>query len=867
MWFISARFTMLNLASPGKLRRRTVWVRLAVLFLLAFVSKSAVAQNLSLDFNTPGQYTGNFNNPNTASPCTETNAGGVGNSGALLVTGGDGNATYSAGNWNFASNGASISVSMMAMIQQATGTGNKFQSGIVNSNTAGFAIASGEFGSFRIEPASTSTPSYQLTAQERDGSNINTANLGSAMTLTVGHWYQFNTCFTNTGPGTSYNMACSLIDYGTNGNTAGTNVITFSTLQTITGTYADLASNNSVWPGFRVADDTGVAVLDNFSVSGAVNINTNPPMITLQPAGQSVVVGGGATFTVAANDATSYQWFTNRVADPTGTTPNYTLNNVSAADNGMTLQATVSNSYGSTNSSVAVLTVTPYPTVNLLINCTSNAGAVNPNVWGAGGPDKYIWYAGNTNLEQAIQNAGIKLVRIDPIQNCLYNGIDPYPSTTNWNFSGLDGILSTIFASGAQPVFTICDFPGGVAHSTNSIGDITNADWNAYATFMGGVVNRYNVQKVLGTNNIVHYWEMWNEPELEPDGTFASESDYGVFVQTVGNAMKAVDPTIKLIGPVADYTDFSSSGWVSYTAKNLSTQIDILCWHDYGPSAAGTGNSVYMGWTPLNYQTNMETVKSGGGGLFEGPGGKLYGGAITEYNMSYADNGATFDLMYHNEFDATFAASAIINAMKGDADLFAFYNLAEAGGNLLGLLNNTTFSPYTPYYAFYLFGNYFGDQLIRSSGGAATLECIASKKTAQGTYTVMVVNKDTSNTTYSVNFNLENIPFTNGLVLIHEVNATNNPVSYLGISTYTNSSFSYVVPPYNVIAFEFDPPPQLRAVISSNNLMISWNTAGGTLQSAPALSGASTVWSAVTTNNPAIMPIGGGTSFFRVVAP
>ncbi|MGP8021738.1 MAG: hypothetical protein ACLPRE_12230, partial [Limisphaerales bacterium] len=39
------------------------------------------------------------------------------------------------------------------------------------------------------------------------------------------------------------------------------------------------------------------------------------------------------------------------------------------------------------------------------------------------------------------------------------------------------------------------------------------------------------------------------------------------------------------------------------------------------------------------------------------------------------------------------------------------------------------------------------------------------------------------------------ITSTNGLVLIHEVNATNTPVSYLGVSTYTNSSFSYVVPP------------------------------------------------------------------------
>lgn len=847
---------------------------LALVAVLCLAAGPGWSQTLLLDFNSPGEYTGNFNNPDTASPCTETNAGGVTNSGALLVTGGDDNATYNASSWDFSTNTAWISVSVMVQIKQATGTGNKIQLGIVNSNTAGFAdAATGDgwiFGSFRLLPQSTTTPTYQLAYQTATNGTTSSGNISSPITLTVGHWYQFNTCFTNTGPGTSYNMACSLIDYGTDGATQGANVITFSTLQTVTGTQAALSLDNSVWPGFRAANDTGAGVLDNFSVmngGGGAGVS-NPPVIIVQPASQSVSVGNNVTFSVTANNATGYLWFTNSVADPNGTNASYTLTDVPIADNGMTIQVLATNSYGSTNSTVATLTVTLPSSVTIDVNCASNIGPVNPYVWGVDGPDKYIWYAGNTNLEQDIKNAGIKLVRIDPIQNCLYNGYDPYPATNDWDFTQLDEILGTIFASGAQPVFTICDFPGGVSHSTNSSGDISNADWNAYAVFMSGVVNHYNVQRALGTNNAVHYWEMWNEPEIEPDGTFASESDYGEFVQTVGNAMKAVDPTIKLIGPVADFTDFSPSGWIAYTAQNLSTQIDILCWHDYGPSASGTSDSTYMGWTPLNYQTNMETVLSGGPGrIFVGPGGKLYPGAITEYNMSYADNGATFDLMYHNQFDATFAASAIVNAMKGNADIFSFYNLAEAGNNLLGLLNNTTFAPYTPYYTYYLFGNYFGNQLIGSSGGASTLECIASKNTAAGSYTVMVVNKDTTNMTYDVNINLENIPSTNGLVLIHEVNATNTPVSYLGVSTYTNSSFSYVVPPYNVIAFQFVPPPQLEAAISNNDLVISWNTAVGTLQSTPAFTGASTVWSVVTTNNPAILPIGAGNSFFRVVTP
>jgi Immunoglobulin domain len=236
-------------------------------------TNASEGQNLLLNFNTPGQYTGNFNNPGTASPCTETNAGGVTNSGAILVTGADGNATYNAGTWDFSTNTAWINVSMMVKIQQATSTADKIQLGLVNSSTAGFATAAAgdgwNFGSFRLLPQSTTAPTYQLAYQTATNGTTSSANAGSVVTLTVGHWYQFNTYFTNTGPGTSYNIACSLIDYGTNGATQGTNVFTFSTVESITGTQAALSSDNAVCPCFRVADDTGASVLDNFTVTSS----------------------------------------------------------------------------------------------------------------------------------------------------------------------------------------------------------------------------------------------------------------------------------------------------------------------------------------------------------------------------------------------------------------------------------------------------------------------------------------------------------------------------------------------------------------------------------------------------------------------
>lgn len=263
-------------------------------------------------------------------------------------------------------------------------------------------------------------------------------------------------------------------------------------------------------------------------------------------------------------------------------------------------------------------------------------------------------------------------------------------------------------------MFVVCGFPGGVPNTRDANNIITSADWTEYANFMKGVVKRYNTDKVLGATRTIRYWELWNEPENEEDGKIISFADYKTFAQTVGNAMKLQDSTIKLMGPVFQHSDFfSSTSFVSNAAKQLESQIDILSWHDYGPDPTAS-DAARMDWTKPHYQDKIVTVESGGAGdIFIGPSGKLYGAAITEYNMSHQDGGAAYNAKYHNEFNAVYSASAIVNAMKGNADMFMAYNLAETGTNLLGMLDNKSYSPYKPYYTYHLFGNHFGNQKLR----------------------------------------------------------------------------------------------------------------------------------------------------------
>ena len=92
-----------------------------------------------------------------------------------------------------------------------------------------------------------------------------------------------------------------------------------------------------------------------------------PPVITMQPASQTVSTGGSATFSVAAGGAQplSYAWQWNGTNVAGAVLPSYTINNVQYSESGSVIACIVSNIYGYTNTSYAILNVLPPPSTLL----------------------------------------------------------------------------------------------------------------------------------------------------------------------------------------------------------------------------------------------------------------------------------------------------------------------------------------------------------------------------------------------------------------------------------------------------------------------------------------------------------------------
>jgi hypothetical protein len=128
----------------------------------------------------------------------------------------------------------------------------------------------------------------------------------------------------------------------------------------------------------------------------------NPPVITSQPAGQSVVAGAGAVFAVNATGTAplTYQWFDGATALSGATNATLTLPNVSAASAG-NYSVVIANSAGSVTSSAAALALINLPVITTQpVKQTVTPGALavfNVSVQGAG-PFTYQWLHNGTAL-------------------------------------------------------------------------------------------------------------------------------------------------------------------------------------------------------------------------------------------------------------------------------------------------------------------------------------------------------------------------------------------------------------------------------------------------------------------------------------
>ena len=335
--------------------------------------------------------------------------------------------------------------------------------------------------------------------------------------------------------------------------------------------------------------------------------------------------------------------------------------------------------------------------------------------------------------------------------------ISPYLFGTN--YGPMHAVALDVLPLVEKGGFTALRFPGGAWTDTADMQNFQIDQLMAFSKQVGAMptisvrmldgkpetaaelVKYTNIKKKYG----VTYWSIGNEPNIY---TQLKQADYDYTVENLNKdwraialAMKAADPTIKLMGPELSQwndsyettpKDSAQRDWMTEFLKANGDLVDVVTVHRYpmfsptnGPVTAQQLRENTRKWTK-----EVEYLHS----LIKQTLGHDLPVAITELN-SDPSNAQLQEASPDSFYNAIWYADSLGQLMNADVFMVNQWVLSQRTTGL-GLLKGDEVRP--TFYVFPLYKN-FGSEQVYAASGVTDVDIFAAKRT-DGTLTLMVIN-------------------------------------------------------------------------------------------------------------------------------
>jgi alpha-L-arabinofuranosidase len=312
------------------------------------------------------------------------------------------------------------------------------------------------------------------------------------------------------------------------------------------------------------------------------------------------------------------------------------------------------------------------------------------------------------------------------------------------------------------------------------------------------LVRYTNIEKKYG----VVYWSIGNEPNLyeaQHQGPYDTVT-FNKQWRAIALAMKAVDPTIKLMGPETSQWNSSLSttpkdsagrDWMTEFLKANGDLVDVVTVHRY-PMYSPTNGPVTVQQLRDDTRTWLAQIDYLNSLVFQITG-KHLPQAWTEVNSDPSSamfNPASPDSFYN----AIWYADVLGQMLTGKAFMVNQWVISQRGGGL-GLLNGTDIRP--TFYVFPLYRN-FGSEQVFAASGVPDVDIFAAKR-PDGALTLMVINL--SDAGQSIPLKIQGSHPTDANVWL--LDATHNAVN-MGLHSFPDAG-SLTLPPQSASLYIFNP--------------------------------------------------------------
>jgi hypothetical protein len=312
-----------------------------------------------------------------------------------------------------------------------------------------------------------------------------------------------------------------------------------------------------------------------------------------------------------------------------------------------------------------------------------------------------------------------------------------------WNFAHLDTMITIDRQSSqAAPMLNLSELPEDIPC------DRSNAGLTVMGQYFARLVSYYNKGSMVtetgttitnphGTANKITYWELFNEPSIMPDCGLMTPDEYASMFNVAAPLMKAVDPTIKIMGPVDNEHNSTSHDYIS-TLMAIANKPDIISTHHY---AGNNSRSDHYLMTSL------------------APGGEIWGQLerayqvapdrphwVTEANISWESNQDPAGRPW-GALGQVWNAELFRIAAQFGVELIQTYNWSEQPQ--FGMINRSSGVTNLSYWRNLLIHRYFpaGTTTLNTSTTMPDGITSMAVKEADGTVNILLINKRLENTT------------------------------------------------------------------------------------------------------------------------
>ncbi len=406
--------------------------------------------------------------------------------------------------------------------------------------------------------------------------------------------------------------------------------------------------------------------------------------------------------------------------------------------------------------------------------------------------------AGGTELpnqpaqQTAINNLNVAMMRMnlgyktpgDPNSGivCMASGASQTITGDQW--------INAIKASGAAPEIRV---------------QMKVGQESFWATDAANLVKHFNIT----TGNPVARWVVGNEP----DGNGLTASAYSTGFNSMYDAMKAIDSTIKIGGPAVS---FYSTSFIETFLTNTGTRADFLDYHQYGTGQNSTKTDAQLLSETVNYETNCNDLRTRIVTHMGATRAAQVDIEVGEWNVSWAT-----DVREVEAYNSIWSASTLGHIISTGAISRQYADKNGPLGALIETSNPTvngvtyTGAPNDPMPIYHGIGMYtgeslfsgFGTNIVNTTSTQSLLEVYASSNANN----ILVVNKSPS-TNYATTVNLTG--YTSGTAAVWQKNGANKTPQHLSSVAIAGGTFSYTFPAYTVTTF----------VLPSNTLLYEAET-------------------------------------------